>query len=480
MEQTSSVSYPNVLVLRYLRETGQDAPEIAMKAEHFVNTGYQRLLTFESPTGGFNWWGNSEPGNVVLTGLGIQQFEEMSKVHSVDRGIIERSKRWLASKQASDGSWDVETHLHGFNMQLGASKLRTTGYVLWSLLAAGDRGRHVDRAIVYLKEHLGDAGGDVYSLALAANALSLYAPDDPATVALLAKLYGLRVEDEKAKTVSWPTKGDTATYSRGQTAAIETTALVAMAFIRAKRYTAAVNSAMAFLVQSKGAYGNWDSTQATIMALKALLLAMGGVGDDADMSVQILVDGKAIGSEAFNPKNADVLRLIDAGQVAPGSHKVELVAAGKANVMYQMVGRFYRPWSAVGGKGEPLTISLSYDRKQLKVDDLLTARVEVRYNLDRTTFMVIVDLGIPPGFDVIADDLASLVSQGKIKRFSLTGRQITLYLGEMRKDAPLAFRYKLKAKFPIRAKTPQSVAYEYYTPSSRGVQEPELLVVNKE
>ena len=50
MEQTSSVSYPNVLVLRYLRKTGQVAPEAQMKAHKFVNLGYQRLLNFESPT----------------------------------------------------------------------------------------------------------------------------------------------------------------------------------------------------------------------------------------------------------------------------------------------------------------------------------------------------------------------------------------------------------------------------------------------
>lgn len=480
MEQTSSVSYPNVLALRYLRETGQDVPEIALKAENFVNLGYQRLLNFESPTGGFNWWGNTEPGNVVLTGLGIQQFDEMSKVHDVDRGIIERSKRWLASKQAADGSWKKETHLHGNNMQLGASKLRTTSYIVWSLVQAGDRGPAVAKAVAYVKNHIKEAEGDLYTLALAANALSLYAADDPATVSLIEQLYKMRVEDRKAKTISWPTKGTTATYSRGTAAAIETTALVTLAFIQAKRYTTAVNGGLAFLVENKGAYGNWNSTQATILALKALLKAMGGVGKDADMSVQVLLDGKLIGREAFNPENSDVFRLIDAGRVGPGAHIVELRAAGKANVMYQVVGRHYRPWSEVGGKAEPLTVSVVYDRKQLKVDDILKADVQVRYNLAKTTFMVIVDLGIPPGFAVIPDDFESLVSQGKIKRYSLTGRQATLYLGEMRKDKPLRLSYKLRAKFPIRAKTPRSVAYEYYTPSSRGVQEPELIVVQKD
>jgi len=451
-----------------------------MKAEGFVNIGYQRLLNFESPTGGFNWWGNTEAGNMLLTGFGIQQFEDMSKVYDIDRGIIDRSKRWLASKQNSDGSWDPTTHLHGYNMALGANKLRTTAYILWSILQVGDQGNHVEKAAKFLKGNLKEAGGDLYTLALCANALVLWNKDDKVTIDLLKQLYEMRVEDQKEKTISWPTKGDTAMYSRGDAAAIETTALVTMAFIKGDRYTTAINGGLAFLIKNKGAYGNWNSTQATILALKTMLLALGGVGKDADMSVAVLIDGKEIAREAFNPENSDVMRIVDAGIVGPGDHKVEIKAAGKANVMYQVVGRHYRPWREVGGKGEPLTVKLEYDRRELKVDDLITAKVHVKYNLNRPTFMVIVDLGIPPGFTVIPDEFATMVSQGKIARYSLTGRQITLYLGEMRPDKPLDFKYKLRAKFPIRAKTPQSVAYEYYTPSSRGVQEPVLLTVTKE
>jgi uncharacterized protein YfaS (alpha-2-macroglobulin family) len=480
MEQTSSVSYPNVLVLRYLRKTGQVAPEVQMKAHQFVNLGYQRLLNFESPTGGFNWWGNQEKGNVVLTGLGIQQFEEMSKVHSVDRGIINRSRQWLARKQGKDGSWKKETHLHGYNMALGASKLRTSSYILWSLLQSGDRGAHVKKGVGYLKQHLGDAQGDLYTLALAANALALWNPKDPATTKLLSKLYGRRTTDSKNKVVYWETKGDTATYSRGKAAAIETTALVALAMIKADSYASTVNSALGFLVQQKGAYGNWSSTQATILALKALLASMGGASKKTNMTASVLLDGKEIGREKFTPDNSDVLRLIDAGVVGPGKHTVRIKSWGKANVMYQVVARYYSPWRGVRlQRREPMTIKLRYDRKRLKVDDTLTAHVDVRYNLGRTTFMVIVDLGIPPGFTVQQRDLAALVKRKLITRYSMTGRQITLYVGEMRRDKPLRFKYSLKAKFPIRAKTPRSTAYEYYTPSSRGVQKPELLVVTK-
>ena len=479
MEQTSSVSYPNVLVLRYLRKTGQVAPEVKMKAHQFVNLGYQRLLTFESPTGGFNWWGNGEPGNVVLTGLGIQQFDEMSRVHEVDRGIITRSQRWLARKQAADGSWNKETHLHGFNMQLGASKLRTTSYVLWSLLQTGDRGPHVSRGVGYIKQHLDDADGDTYTLALAANALTLWNAKDPVTAKLLAQLYRQRKTDAKTRATYWQTSGDTATYSRGQTASIETTALVAMAMMRAGAYTSAVNSALGFLVQNKGAYGNWSSTQATILALKALLQAMGGINSDSNMWVKVLLDGKPIGQEHFTAKNSDVLRLIDAGVVGPGEHRVTLKARGRANVMYQVVGRYYDPWRQKRPARDPLSIKLRYDRKRLKVDDMLTAHVDARYHLRRSTFMVILDLGIPPGFTVQTADLQQLIKRGLITRYSMTGRQITLYVGEMRRDRPLRFKYRLKAKFPIRAKTPRSVVYEYYTPDVRGVQQPQMLEVTQ-
>jgi hypothetical protein len=362
-------------------------------------------------------------------------------------------------------------------MQLGASKLRTTAYILWSLLQAGDRGPHVRRGVAYLKQHLGDAQGDLYTLALSANALVLWSAKDRATIRLLDSLYKRRVS--KGGVSYWETQGDTATFSRGKAAAIETTALMAMALVRSGRYTSAANQALGFLVENKGAYGNWQSTQATILALKALLLAMGGATANTNMAVTVRLDGKVIGRERFTAENADVLRLIDAGQVGPGKHRVQLEARGKANVMYQIVGRYYRPWREVSQRREPMSIRVRYDRKRLKVDDTLTANVSIRYNLDRPTFMVIADLGIPPGFAVHRSDLTALVDRDVIERYSTTGRQITLYLGEVRPRRTIKLRYRLKAKFPIRAKTPRSVAYEYYTPTSRGVQEPQLLVVNE-
>ena len=52
-EQTSSSTYPNVLALDYMKRNRKITPEIRAKAEGFISTGYQRLLSFEVPEADF-------------------------------------------------------------------------------------------------------------------------------------------------------------------------------------------------------------------------------------------------------------------------------------------------------------------------------------------------------------------------------------------------------------------------------------------
>ena len=47
----------------------------------------------------------------------------------------------------------------------------------------------------------------------------------------------------------------------------------------------------------------------------------------------------------------------------------------------------------------------------------------------------------------------------------------------MKPGATLSFEYGLKPKYPIKAKTPETVAYEYYTPANRAIAKPVELVV---
>ena len=57
---------------------------------------------------------------------------------------------------------------------------------------------------------------------------------------------------------------------------------------------------------------------------------------------------------------------------------------------------------------EPLSIDVAYDRTRLAQNDIATAKATVRNNLSKTANMIMVDLGIPPGFDLLSEDLQSL------------------------------------------------------------------------
>jgi uncharacterized protein YfaS (alpha-2-macroglobulin family) len=107
-EQTSSSTYPNVLALDYMKRTKKLTPEVHAKAEGFIANGYQRLLTFEVPGGGFSWFGQA-PANKILTAYGLMEFFDMSQVHDVDPKVIQRTQQWLAAQQQPDGSWKPDT-----------------------------------------------------------------------------------------------------------------------------------------------------------------------------------------------------------------------------------------------------------------------------------------------------------------------------------------------------------------------------------
>src|SRR5881394_3000124 len=137
MEQTSSAAYPNILVVVYVKKARVASPQLLAKAEQFLNVGYQKLLTFERPGGGFDWWGNGEP-LVWLSAYGLQEFSDMAKVWPVDQGIIDRTQNFLMKKMDKDGTWSNIGATHSETIaQMGNPKLLLTSYVAWSLLESG-------------------------------------------------------------------------------------------------------------------------------------------------------------------------------------------------------------------------------------------------------------------------------------------------------------------------------------------------------
>jgi len=472
-EQTSSATYPNILVLDYMRRNKQTKPEIELKALNFINIGYQRLLSYEVKGGGFEWFGKV-PAHNILTAYGLMEFSDMAKVHDVDPKVIERTRNWLYSKQGGDGSWtpDQGGIAEGAINAFQGAKLRTTAYIAWALAESGQADNKLNQALDFILENA-DSEKDNYTLGLCANAL--VAAKRPEAKGLINRLNAAKTTEKEL--VYWGSESQGVTFGRGGTLAIETTAIVAHAFLKGRQHTSVAHKALAWLIEKKDGRGTWHSTSATVHAMRALLAGSdgGGGGVEKDLSIALIANGKPAKQVDITPETSDVFRSISLRHlVKAGENTVALEPSGKGNLAYQIVAAHYLPWQEEEPEpaGEELTINVTYDTTTLKKGDTLEVQVSVEYHRPGTAEMTIVDLGIPPGFDVLPEYFQGLKDEGMIERYSITGRQVILYFREISSKEPIVFTYELKAKFPVKAKTPKSTAYQYYEPEIRAEAQP--------
>ncbi|HTP06769.1 MAG TPA: MG2 domain-containing protein, partial [Anaerolineae bacterium] len=389
-EQTSSSAYPNALVLDYLQQTKQASPEVQMKAEEYINLGYQRLTTFEVPGGGFSLFGR-DPADRMLTAYGLQEFSDMRRVHDVDPALIQRAAEWLLSQQQTDGSWENDRGLvHESSWSnLKNNRLPVTAYIVWSLMDAGfGNDARTQRGLAYVREHRGEAE-DAYVMALVANALvaadrSASGPDKPFTLSadtqeVLNRLSEISVKKDNA--VMWPSSIATFMGSQGETGSIETTALATLALLRGEVHPDVANGGLTALIKAKDANGTWYTTQTTILALKALLQSLRVGSENVNAAIAIKLDGGAARTVKVTAENFDVVQAVTFNDLTPGQgHTIEIATQGEGNLMYQIAANYYLPWSAVprsGDQGEAMSIGVKYDRTQLQMNDNVTVNVDV-------------------------------------------------------------------------------------------------------
>ncbi len=466
-EQTTSTTWPNVLVTRYMEETGQITPEIQVRAQSLISQGYQRLLTFEHPGGGYSWFGTQDPAPFLsVTAFGLMEFADMKAVHAVDEAMIARTQQWLVEQQRADGSWQGDTsEFFSFH----TSEVRNTAFVLWALAENGYNGPALQRGLQFVKQNL--AGGsaderdDPYTLALVANAMALVGDSDTGDV--LATLDGLRQQQEDR--FFWGTDLQTNFYGGGNDANVSATALVAHAMIRDGSYPATVEGALAYLTAAKDPNGNFGSTQATTWSLKALLLAATRGTDGAVGSLTVSVDGSEFAEVDLLASAPDVMTTVDMSALATtGDHDVQLSFAGTGRVSYSLVGSHHLPWAEVSEPpAGPLGIAVAYESDQLQVDDTVTATVAVTNNTPAALNMVLVTVGIPPGFEVQLADFDGYLSDGVLSRAEVTGRQLNLYVSELGGSATQQFEYRLLATLPVRASDGGAEASLYYEPDQK-------------
>lgn len=505
-EQTSSTTYPNVLVLDYLKTTNQVNPRVQLQAEQYINLGYQRLLSFEvdGMPGGFSLFGDPPP-QTMLTAYGLMEFTDMSQVSFVDPALIDRTANFLFQRQQGDGRWNPQGLMdHGDYRGLN-SDVAATAYVVWALADAGYANHEpVHRAVGYLHSaltpHLQSQPGqstsplatpatplDPYMAAMLANALIAADPQGSAAQIdqLLTQLLNSAQRDANGY-FTWSSNMTTYMGGYGNVSNIETAAMTAIALLRLGQHADVAQGAIDSIISQRDPNGMFYSTQTTVLALKALLLAAEQGGQGGPATVTVILNGDRVQTLTVTEENANVVQAVtfddrnSSDNLNSSSNEVAIFVEGERTLQYQVITEYYLPWDAVPpppAAEQDVRIDVAYDRTELQVNDIVNVTAEVELLAPGTAGTLLVDLGVPPGFTLLTEDLDALVSQGIIARYELTGRQILVYLTDVPSGQVYTLPYRLQARFPIQAQTPSSQAYDYYTPEKQDTATPQRVIV---
>jgi len=451
-EQNMIFLAPDVEVLRYLNEIGELAPEVRAKAEYYINVGYQRELTFQSDDGGFAAFGGKE-GSLWLTAFVLSTFSAAREVRDIDETVLAKAADMIKGRQQTDGSFRTDDFLIHEEMAGGLANLFSmTAFAANALADYGQANLStvLNRAGGYLQANRAAVWEDPYSLAIAAVALQKIPGFETPAEEIIDRLLQLSIKEGTG--IHW------------EPYPVETTAYATMVLInsRAGAGRPEASPAVEWLSTQRNALGGYGhSTQDTVAALRAMFLAARKVLRNINLEISVLDSGKSIFTAHVDQSNFDLLQQF----ALPAGKELVLQAAGTGSVAYQVANRFYVAAGTVQEQSD-MELEVTYSADHVETDQKVDVGVRINYTGKKEkTGMVILDVSVPTGFEVVSASLDVLVSGGKVQRVEQAGRKIVFYIDGLVRNQPLFFGFQVRALHPVRTDPAVSKAYEYYDAS---------------
>ena len=496
-EQTISSTYPNIFILRYYKQRGEDFPLVAQQARLYAQEGYARLLNYGSPQGGFSYWERGE-ADLALTAYALRFLNDAREFIAVDERLIQQTHDWIIRQQNMDGYWETKSSSSRVDPRRTAM---LTAFIARVLAATESRktvkanddqkisiSLHLSRALDYLTE-LATSAYEPHFLA----SYALAAIDANQMERAAKAIISLRAVARQGTDMSyWLTEAHTPFYGWGLPAHIETTALAVQALASAAskeqqngKDSAAkkdelISRSLLFLLRQKDRFGVWYSTQATVNVLDALtaVLPVFDTKDDSkkrDNVAEIIINEKLAtkieiprGNLASNPLVIDI-----SSSMLIGNNRLEIRrAAGSDKATAQIVATYYVPWPALADRKEatgPVKLRVSFDKTDLRIGEEVTCDVRAERASNSGYGMLLAEIGLPPGADVDRASLNRAIreSDSGFDRYDVLPDKVVVYLWPRAGKAQ--FQFKFKMRFGIYAQTAPSVIYDYYNPEARAV-----------
>jgi len=453
-EQTSMSSYPNAMVMDYLKTSDTKDEKLLAYAGGMLDRGYKRLTTFETSSKGFEWFGKA-PGHEGLTAFGLMQFNDLKKVYEgVDQKMIDRTANWIMSQKDGKGGFKRNSYaLHAFGQ---ISEDVMNGYIVYALAEGGYTDIKKEAESSY---ETAMKNKDPYQLAMSANALYKLkdARADKAMNALL---------ETQDKDGSFNGATHSITHSTGQSLKIETTSLAIMAMLKnPNRPTQAINKAVESLVKSRSGYGSFGNTQGTVLALKALTeFAKANKSTPEDGTVEFYVDGKKVAEHSYKAGEKDAIVLDGLEQyIKEGKHTLKVKYANAKNPLPHSVAVSWNTSLPESADECKLDLNTKLASKSANQGETIRLTATIKNKTSEGLPSPIAIIGIPAGLSLQPWQLKEMQEKNMFDYYEVIGSNLVLYYRGMGPKEEKVINLDLKADIPGEYEAPASSAYLYYT-----------------
>ena len=477
-EQTSATNYPNAMALLYLQQTKTSNSEVAQRAIGMLDRGYQKLMSFECDHRGYEWFG-SDPGHEALSAFGLMQFTDMSKVMQVSKEMMARTRQWLLARRDGKGGFQRNPrHLHVWSVQQAI----VNAYILWAITEADVAAGQPMRATSELSQELNElnrvarSSQDPYLVALSAATLMNVKRTEEALF-LMDKLSSMQNEDGHLQGKT------TITSSGGLSLKMETTALATLAWAKSPHYRTQAQQAARWMTQNRSGNSGFGSTQATVLALKALLAVRSDSNSIAGGTLQVELNGEVVGFAKLpeEPASGSVVEITGLGA------EIEERLAGKKEMTFQLV--------ATGSESLAYTVDIACHVQTPESDDACPLQLTTRLTSDRPTVpiaagqlltvqavmsnstsqglpMTVAIVGLPGGVEPRVDELDELQQTGAFDYYEIRGREVVFYWRTVAPKKRQEILFHVTAAIPGSYTGPASRVYPYYTAEQKQWVEP--------
>lgn len=455
-EQTSSTTYPNIMVLKYLKEAGKSNLEIEKKAMNFIKKGYKRLISFETKEGGFEWFGSTPP-HETLTAYGILEFTEMKEVYAgVDQNMIYRTVTWLLSRK--DGEGGFQKSKKGYDSFASSPIDVANAYIVYALSEANI---NADFRLEYntaYKEAL--ESNDTYKMALLA--LTSYNLNQTEKAEALIKKIKNNIDRYGFKDLPVT---NTITRSYGDAKNIETVAFALLALMRENKANDSLMAKGIKHIVNKRKYNRFGSTQSTAMALKVLIAytkrEKQKIINEND-TIELVINGNILREKLS--MNADGKITIDniSNYFISGTQRLSVNFNNPKTTFPYALNVKWDSSLPDTSKECHLELETTIDETPYNVGDNVSMTINVSNKKSEQLGMVTAIIGIPSGTTPQPWQLKEILEQQKVAYYEIFDNYLVFYWREFAASETKTIRLDLKADIAGHYKAPASTAYLYY------------------